>query len=367
MRLFGTEISPNRVRGRELIKDERLLCLSKLQDRKGPTEVAEELGCARSCVYKIKQRFLSTYNFESRVWMGRLPKLTRREHRLLARAIKKFLKMQFLPLMKEAGFWDSTTNKPTLSPAILAREMAEEELYHFRAKRRPKISKNTARLRLKLAARLLTWDFERGTIKFSDECSVARGSGHNTTWVWRLPSKKWAPKNVEEVPCGRQAARMVWGCIWLTEEGEARRSPLVIMKRDPMAPRKGYTAKSYIKALCEGLLPSYEVGELFLQDNARIHTAEVTMDWLDLHDVSVLDWPPYSPDLNPIEHMWLALKRTLHKLHPKFDTMGESVEEWEAFEMGLKEAWATIPDELIKKLILSMPRRLEACRVSKGF
>ena len=65
--------------------------------------------------------------------------------------------------------------------------------------------------------------------------------------------------------------------------------------------------------------------------------------------------------------MWLALKRTLYKLHPEFNTIGDSEEDWKLFEAGLKEVWAAIPDELITKLILSMPDRLEACRVAKGY
>ncbi|KAH8723076.1 hypothetical protein GQ44DRAFT_710948 [Phaeosphaeriaceae sp. PMI808] len=65
---------------------------------------------------------------------------------------------------------------------------------------------------------------------------------------------------------------------------------------------------------------------------------------------------PYSLDLNPIEHAWLALKRTLYKLYPEFDTMGDTVEEW-----------AAIPDSLLKKLILSMPDHLAACKAAKGY
>ncbi|KAH8722682.1 hypothetical protein GQ44DRAFT_348547 [Phaeosphaeriaceae sp. PMI808] len=47
--------------------------------------------------------------------------------------------------------------------------------------------------------------------------------------------------------------------------------------------------------------------------------------------------------------------------------MGDTVEEWVAFEAGLKEAWAAIPDSLLKKLILSMPDRLAACKAAKGY
>jgi transposase len=59
---------------------------------------------------------------------------------------------------------------------------------------------------------------------------------------------------------------------------------------------------------------------------------------LEVHGVATADWPPYSPDLNPIEHLWWALKKKLHELYPEFDYMRDSAEEWEAFELGLHKA-----------------------------
>ena len=366
-RAFGTLISGNRIRGGELSEAQRGFAAGALSSGTTKKEVADALHCSESCVKRTKRRILNTATTTSRPRMGRPPILTRRDHRRLARIVKKYPKIEFVLLMKEAGFWDYEAERPTVSRTTIGRAMAEEELHHFRSKRRPLISKKTAKLRVQLTERLLDWDFEKQPLRFSDECSVERGSGHNTTWVWRLPSQKWNHEMIEEAPTGRQPARMVWGEIWLTEDGEARRSPLIVMTRDPSSPGGGYTAWSYQKALREGFLSSYDPDELFMLDNSPIHTALSTQDWLELHDVRVLDWPPYSPDLNPIEHMWLALKRTLYKLHPEFDTIGDTEEEWEAFEAGLKEAWAAIPDTLIQKLILSMPRRLAAYKAAKGY
>jgi transposase len=93
----------------------------------------------------------------------------------------------------------------------------------------------------------------------------------------------------------------------------------------------------------------------------------VTRDFLREHNIKVVDFPTYSPDLNPIEHMWWMLKRVLHKLYPELDTIGTSAEDWEKFCSALKEAWGKIPDSFIKKLILSMPRRLQAVRRARGY
>jgi len=204
-------------------------------------------------------------------------------------------------------------------------------------------------------------------LKFSDDCSIARGSGHITTWVWRLAEQKWSRETKEAVPTGRQPARMVWAAIWIDSDGVVGRSPLVIMKRDSSRRRAGYTARSYLKALTEGLLPNYSAGELFTRDNARIHTARISQRWLRIHRIETIDWPPCSPDLDPIEHLWCTLKQKLHELCPEFECIGDTNIEWEQFENGLREAWSAIPDFLITKLILSMPRRLAAFGTANGY
>ncbi|KAK2027939.1 hypothetical protein LX32DRAFT_591677, partial [Colletotrichum zoysiae] len=49
----------------------------------------------------------------------------------------------------------------------------------------------------------------------------------------------------------------------------------------------------------------------FIYNNAPIHTALLTVEWMLQQGISWLDWPPYSLDLNPIEHVWRMMKNNL--------------------------------------------------------
>jgi hypothetical protein len=103
--------------------------------------------------------------------------------------------------------------------------------------------------------------------------------------------------------------------------GDYGRGALILMERDPDAPRNGFTAWSYTEALDEMLTELWAADSLLLQDNARVHTAAHTIAWLQKNGVNLLTIPPYSPDLNPIQHLWSHLKKQLYIVAPELDSM----------------------------------------------
>ena len=53
-----------------------------------------------------------------------------------------------------------------------------------------------------------------------------------------------------------------------------------------------------------------------MQDGARCHTAGTTLDDIKRKNVHYIsNWPPSSPDLNPIENFWALLQQRV-ALHP---------------------------------------------------
>ena len=96
---------------------------------------------------------------------------------------------------------------------------------------------------------------------------------------------------------------------------------------------------------------------IFQQDNAPCHTSAVSRKWFQRNRVTVLEWPPQSPDLNPIEHLWSLLKKKIAQRKPK--SKSELISK-------IKEEWEKITPDICNTLIQNMPKRLAAVIKAKG-
>lgn len=198
---------------------------------------------------------------------------------------------------------------------------------------------------------------------FSDETTAQNQPNNRRGWVFRKPHEAFQRALVNVTVHGKSRISLqAWAGIW--RDG---RSELIFLERDPAAPRGGYSAKSYQKALEEGLLPIYDGTRRFQQDNARIHNFGGTPRWLEIHGIEYIDWPPHSPDLNPIEHVWRHLKDKLVALFPHLHELSDNEAAREELRAAMKVAWAAIPQDLIRRLIESMPRRLLAVKRARGW
>jgi transposase len=115
-------------------------------------------------------------------------------------------------------------------------------------------------------------------------------------------------------------------------------------------------AKFFARIYKEYLVPShrlfFEEGKAprwLLQDNLKAHTTPPADQALHNAAFIQLDFPTYSPDLNPIENLWKDVQERMD-LHP-----GKNKEQ---VETALMEEWKHTDPKLCRKLARSMPKRL---------
>ncbi len=66
------------------------------------------------------------------------------------------------------------------------------------------------------------------------------------------------------------------------------------------------------------LLPYLKEGMVVVMDNAPWHKGNDIKYLIESIGAKLLKLPPYSPDLNPIEHAWANLKQTIKLNKHKF-------------------------------------------------
>jgi transposase len=142
---------------------------------------------------------------------------------------------------------------------------------------------------------------------------------------WGSLSYTWAPRGQQPLilTCGRRRAYKVFGLI-----------DYFSGRLFCHGPTERFTAQSYCAFLAT-VLASTDRPILLIQDGAKYHTAAATKEFLaaPAARLSVYQLPSYSPDYNPIEHLWKNMKRrtTHNRYFPEFDLVCASVEEGLAY------------------------------------
>ncbi|MCJ8746846.1 hypothetical protein PDJAM_G00146480 [Pangasius djambal] len=143
---------------------------------------------------------------------------------------------------------------------------------------------------------------------------------------------------------------MVWGGISMEEHTDLYRldngTLTAIRYRDEIL---GPIVRPYAGAVGPGFL--------LVHDNAQPHVARVCRQFLEDEGIDTIEWPQRSPDLNPIEHLWDIMFRSIghRQLAP------QTVQELSDARVQI---WEEIPQDTIRRLIRSMPLTLSGMHTS---
>lgn len=220
-------------------------------------------------------------------------------------------------------------------------------LIPHRQVKRPRLTKQQKKHRVTFATRYLHHNW-RYTL-LTDEKTFSGGSVPNrqNDVIWDYPGTEFVAEIVRHGPSVTVWGALSWFGLVPVQEYEY---PLNSGKYMQVIRQ----ARADIMRLFQGH-PFY-----FQQDGASPHTSRLTMKFLHQrfnHIIPPQDWPPNSPDLNPIENLWGNIQYKLDE----FDCPSAR-----QIRTIIEEVWTSTKLEECKNLVDSMPARLQQCLDRKG-
>ncbi|RPA97195.1 hypothetical protein L873DRAFT_1771557 [Choiromyces venosus 120613-1] len=140
------------------------------------------------------------------------------------------------------------------------------------------------------------------------------------------------------------------------------------IKRYKRGDGKGVDSWRYVKAVACPLLwpecllrlqnnPAFTL----MEDNAPSHSSHYTTREREKEGILKVDWPPNSPDFNPIEHIWTLMKSRIQRRQG-----AERITTQTEMKSVLNEEWAWITIEEIDKEIAKLPIIMSRCIAVNG-
>lgn len=310
-------------------------------------QIADFLGLNFSTVRYVIKRYEERGSTENSERKGRPKKLTPRLKRKIR---KEALKNPVISSRELAAMVQSTSGVQVTSRTI--RYALNSEGLHGRVPRKkPYISETNRKKRLAFAREyvqkpLSFWE----NVVFSDESKFNLFGSDGRRTIWRHRNEALKKQNVLTTVKHGGGHVMVWGCVFYHGVGNLVRI------------EGNLNAEGYVNILRRNLRVSVEKMGIqdqyyFQQDNDPKHTARRTKEWLIFNVPRQLHTPPQSPDINIIENLRHALDQNVRKHHI---TSGHHLIQL------LVQEWEQIHLYLIKNLVHSMPRRLQAIIDANG-
>ena len=331
-------------RYRRLSTLQRWSCVALHNDGRSNTYIATKLKVGRDTVAATLRRYRDTGDVKSGSRDGR-PRATdpEAEHAIeLTARIDKFTSPRRIARQL---FLD-------VSPRTVDRRLQEVGLFGRVARHKRDYKPVEIRKRLSFANGYGHHDADWWEkVLFSDEKCFYSGGFCGREWVRREVGTALHPEYC--VPQRHKANKInVWACFCAAGQG------YIYCFNENM---NGVLLR---KILRENLVPSAElhfaVGREqwhLLHDNDKKFGCDIVQEFLHNKGVSCIDFPPYSPDLNPIENLWAVMARAVDK---------HAAETLDELQDAIAKEWDLIDPEFMRKLARSMPDRCAAVIAAEG-
>lgn len=310
-------------------------------------KLAKRFHLPLATVYKIIQRYNDSGSVANKPGRGRKSKLTQRQCKEIHRRVTIDPLISAPTLRNELLQHQGTS----VSTQTIRNRLREMGFNGRRPRRKPFINKKNQLKRLNFARDHLSkpmtfWD----NVLWSDESKINLFGGDGNRRVWRKPNEALKIKNITLTVKHGGGNIMVWGSMTSAGVGSLEFID-VRMNADVYVDLVGRNIPSSVKKLKLGRR------YVFQQDNDPKHTSRKATDFFKKKKITVLPWPPQSPDLNPIEHLWGTLKKIAYR--NKSSNLSE-------LKNNVRDAWEEVGPEVTRRLVESMPSRLKAVIAANG-
>lgn len=337
--------------GKELSDDTKRNIIQLIESGHRASHIAQSLKISKSTISRLLKRWRIRGSLENLPRTGRKKTVTKRAENTLARVVKT---------SRRSSLKDITSEFNNRVPIPVSRRTIQRKLHGFGYTRRSVrkkigIREVNKKKRMAYCRSKLHWTVENNWKKviFSDEMMILL-KPDGCIKVWRKSSEIWRSECLGYVAMNPSTTlkMMVWGC--LTYYGVGTLATVV----------GNMNSEKYISTLDNNLWQIVakhfsDKPYFFQDDNAPCHRSRAVEEWKRQNDLPQLIWPAQSPDLSPIENIWLLIKNKiknrLYLIHSKTD-----------LERELMRAWLETPLMYIHRLYESLPRRCRQVLIQKG-
>lgn len=334
-------------RGRQTSVKIRELIINHSKSGKSIRNIAEIVKQPKSTVFNIVTRYKNENNFSNKPKPSKRKIFSDSDERWLLRQVKKQPHLSAPKLAAEAEKCLGKKSDPETVRNVLRKHNFNGRV----ARKKPFVSKINKKKRVMFANTYKNEDFAFWSkVIFTDESkfNVFRSDGRS--YVWRKPNEELRERNLRPTVKHGSGSVMVWGSMSAAGPGKLHIIEGIMDHKYYLNILRSNLAETADKL---GLSEDY----YFYQDNDPKHKAYNVRSWLLYNCPHVLETPPQSPDLNPIEHLWSYLEEKLRiqDIRNKNDLIA-----------SLKNEWDKISPDYCQKLVKSMPNRLKAVISQKG-
>lgn len=331
----------------KVIKASKIIAL--LEEGCSQCFVAQRLNVSRSTVQRTWQRYQETGSIKRRPGSGKKTCTEPRDDRFLVSQALRNRKSSYVDLKNSL----EEVRNEQITLWTVRRRLLAANIHSHRPARGLKLLRGHRVARLSFARNCVSWtheDWDR--VLFSDEARISLHGEDRRRRVLRRRGERFAEACFEEITPYGGGSVMFWAGI-----NSMDRTELVFIENGTL------TAHRYITEVlipyAQPALTALGENSIFMDDNARAHRSGDVEAYMLEVGIRRLDWPARSPDLNPIEHVWDVLKRRVRSVQPAPQTIRE-------LKNVITAEWERIPQETIKDILASMPRRMQAVISARG-